>query len=217
MDRSAFRRNRANGRYGGSLVSRFIYSVIWITSSLYHLFEMSSHPTTDIFRGFGDPVRNTFLKEVPLPVNGHFLSDCQVSGKTIFSSARQRTVSEQNSTGSLDKISLFTRQRTFFCWFFPIFLIIHKMFTICPLSTRKITRISKQCFRGPEPFFFEIRSEFHKLEQAMPLAVKKRKTPVLSGLSFPRFRLMGGPHTPLTETASLAAHRNRRFMQTGTR
>ena len=33
-----------------------------------------------------------------------------------------------------------------------------------------------------------------------------------------QIRLMGQhPHTPLTETASQAAHRNRRFMQTGTR
>lgn len=51
MDRSAFRRNLANGKYGGSLVSKFIYSVMWITSSLYHLFEMPSHLTTDILRG----------------------------------------------------------------------------------------------------------------------------------------------------------------------
>ena len=50
------------------------------------------------------------------------------------------------------------------------------------------------------------------------LPSKTQKTTVLPGQPFPRFRLMGQhPHTPLTETASLAAHRNRRFMQTGTR
>ena len=49
------------------------------------------------------------------------------------------------------------------------------MFTIRSVSTRKISRIGKQCFRGPDLFFFEIRSEPHKLEQAMPLAVKNAK------------------------------------------
>ena len=52
----------------------------------------------------------------------------------------------------------------------------------------------------------------------MPLAVKNAKRSSCPDERFRIFCLMGQhPHTPLTETASQAAHRNRRFMQTGTR
>jgi len=102
--------------------------------------------------------------------------------------------------------------------FYPMLSSFHENLQYNYSPVRKITSCSKQCFRGPDLFFFEIRSEPHKLEQAMPLAVKKRKTAVLPGPAFLRFRLMGQhPHTPLTETPSQAAHRNRRFMQTSTR
>ena len=77
------------------------------------------------------------------------------------------------------------------------------MFTIRSVSTRKISRIGKQCFRGPDSFFFEIRSELHKLEQAMLLAVKSAGTLVLPGPAFPRFRLMGVAPIPLRQSLRL--------------
>ena len=101
----------------------------------------------------------------------------------------------------------------FAVFFYPMPSIFSRFFLPDSLLVHGITSLSKQCFRGPDLFFFEIRSEPHKLEQAMPLAVKKRGNarPARPGVS--AFSLDGGgPHTPLTETASLAAHRNRRFL-----
>ena len=102
--------------------------------------------------------------------------------------------------------------------FYPMPSFFSRFFLPDSLLVHGITSLSKQCFRGPDLFFFEIRSVLHKLEQAMPLAVKNAGTLVLPGSAFLRFRLMGQhPHTPLTETPSQAAHRNRRFTVTGTR
>lgn len=106
----------------------------------------------------------------------------------------------------------------FAAFFYPMPSIFSRFFLPDSLLVHGITSLSKQCFRGPNLFFFEIRSVLHKLEQAMPLAVKNAGTLVLPGSAFLRFRLMGQhPHTPLTETPSQAAHRNRRFTVTGTR
>ena len=72
----------------------------------------------------------------------------------------------------------------FAAFFYPMPSIFSRFFLPDSLLVHGITSLSKQCFRGPDSFFFEIRSELHKLEQAMPLAVKKRKTAVLPGPAF---------------------------------
>jgi hypothetical protein len=76
--------------------------------------------------------------------------------------------------------------------FYPMLSIFHGVFFLpdSPL-VREITSLSKQYFRGPDQFFFEFRSEPHKLEQAMPLAVKKRKTSVPARPGISAFSLDG--------------------------